>query len=88
MTPYAKAGGKNQYSKPKEETNVERQRRVLAELLVCKVCGKQRRYNPSAGFQCEDWLHEWVVKEPGGKLAVKAYRGIDLGRGKRERRIR
>lgn len=68
-----------QTSKPKELTENEKQRAVLASLLVCPVCGGERRYNKAVGFTCDNWLHEWQGSISSKKLAAK------LGAGKKRR---
>lgn len=61
--------GRNQFTV--DEGNDTRQRRVLADILTCKVCQQPRRYNAAIGFSCGNYLHEWQSNVRTKKLAAK-----------------
>lgn len=66
--------------KAKEESVNDRQRRVLASLLVCPKCGGARRYDATVGFTCAMRIHEW---QPRSKELARR-----LGSGGKNRRMK
>lgn len=71
-----------QSDKPKDPTEADKQRAVLRELLVCKVCGGARKYDERIGFTCANWMHEWQ-SETRSQAARPL--GQRLGAGKKRR---